>query len=116
RCASGVLAALIMGASTARADAVRPDSATTTARVSGTVRDSAGTPLANARVSVAALDITTTTDGDGRFTLGSLRSGRYHIVVQLFGYTPAHRDVVVGQGGSPVHVSITMHETALTLS
>ncbi len=116
RRASGVLAALALGASTARADTVHLDSAAVAAPVAGIVRDSAGAPLANARVSVAALDITTTTDGGGRFTLGSLRPGRYHLVVQLIGYAPAHRDVVVGADGSPVNVTITMHETALTLS
>jgi len=116
RLAVGVLAALVFGGSAAHAAAVHPDSTTVVATVTGTVIDSAGAPLANARVSVIALDISTTTDGGGRFSLGSLRPGRYHLVVQLIGYAPAHEDVVVGAGSEPVRLSITLHATALTLS
>ncbi|HEY9480280.1 MAG TPA: TonB-dependent receptor [Gemmatimonadaceae bacterium] len=115
--ASGVLAALFMVAAPARAATVGLDSTVAEAPpVMGTVQDTAGTPLPNARVSIAALGITTTTDGNGRFTIGSLRPGRYHLTVQLIGYAPAHQDVLVSAGGDVVHVSITLHATALTLS
>lgn len=115
--AIGVLATLFTFAAPARAAALRPDSTTLAAPpLIGTVQDSAGTPLPNARVSIAALGIATTTDGNGSFTIGSLRPGRYHLTVQLIGYAPAHKDVVVAAGEEPVRVSITLQATALRLS
>lgn len=117
RRASGVLAALFLGAAPARAAIIHPDSVTTYAPpVVGGVHDTAGNPLPNARVSIASMGVTTTTDGKGQFSIGSLRPGRYHLLVQLIGYAPAHQDLVVGTSGDAVHVSITLHATPLTLS
>jgi iron complex outermembrane recepter protein len=117
RRALGALAAVFITAAPARAAAIHLDSITPEAPpVVGVVYDTAGTPLPNARVSIVALGRATTTDASGRFTLGSLRPGRYHLTVQLIGYAPAHQDVVVGAGGDAVRVSITLRATALTLS
>lgn len=117
RHAPGVLAALLISAAPARAASIHRDSVTADAPpVVGVVQDTSGAPLPNARVSIASLGIATTTNGDGEFTIGSLRPGRYHLTVQLIGYAPAHQDVVVGAGGDAVRVSITLHATALSLS
>lgn len=120
RHAPGVLAALLVAAAPARATssrASRSDDLTIDAPpVVGVVQDSSGAPLPNARVSIASLGIATTTNGEGRFTIASLRPGRYHLTVQLIGYAPAHEDVVVASGGEPVNVTITLHATALSLS
>lgn len=115
--AFGVLAGLVIIAAPGRAASIHPYRPTTDAPpVVGTVQDSTGNPLPNARVTIAALGIATTTDGNGRFTIGSLRPGRYHLTVQLIGYAPAHHDVIVTTDGDVVRVSITMRATALTLS
>jgi len=82
----------------------------------GTVTDSAGNPLPNAQIYIAALGIGTTTDGSGKFTIRPLRSGTYHLTAQLIGYAPTHRDVTVPASGDPVRVSLTLRATALTLS
>jgi iron complex outermembrane receptor protein len=119
RRASGVLAALFVAAASAHAATVTSpaDSITGVAPpVVGVVQDTSGAPLPNARVSIASLGIATTTNGEGRFTIASLRPGRYHITAQLIGYAPAHQDVVVAVGGEVVNVTITLHATALSLS
>ena len=115
--AIGVVTALICIAAPARAANIHSDPTITAApSVVGIVHDSAGVPLPNARVSVAALGIVTTTDGNGRFAIGQLRPGRYHLTARLIGYAPAHQDVIVNAGGDVVQVSLTLHATALTLS
>jgi hypothetical protein len=92
RHAPGVLAALLICAAPGRAATIHSDSATAGAPpVVGVVQDTSGAPLPNARVSIASLSIATTTNGEGRFTIASLRPGRYHLTVQLIGYAPAHR-------------------------
>jgi iron complex outermembrane receptor protein len=82
----------------------------------GTVTDSAGNPLPNAQIYIAALGIGTTTDGSGKFTIRPLRPGTYHLTAQLIGYAPAHRDVTVPASGDPVRVALRLRATALTLS
>jgi len=117
RHAMGVLAVLFIAAVPAHAATSHADSITAAAPpVAGTVQDTSGAPLPNARVSIASLGIATTTNGQGRFTIASLRPGRYHLTVQLIGYAPAHQDVVVGADGEPVDVTITLRATALSLS
>lgn len=117
RRALGALAALLIAAAPARAAASHPIVNFAEAPpVVGVVHDTSGAPLPNARVSIASLGIATTTNGDGVFTLASLRPGRYHVTVQLIGYAPAHQDVIVAAGGDTVNVSITLHATALSLS
>lgn len=85
--------------------------------VAGIVRDSAGTPLANAQVIVAQLNRVTTTSGEGRFTFTGLPAGSYHLTALLVGFAPGHADVTVPSGGTTaVAVTITMRRTVLQLS
>jgi iron complex outermembrane receptor protein len=64
--------------------------------VTGVVRDSRdGTPLPNARVTIAEISRSITTGGDGSFTFRALRPGTYHLDATLLGYAPAHSVVVV---------------------
>jgi len=76
--------------------------------VSGTVRDSSGAALANARVIIAALNRTTSTNDSGRFRFSGVPAGSYHIVSTRLGYAPGHADVQVPTSGSELQVSITM--------
>jgi len=48
--------------------------------ISGTVRDSAGTPLHGARVMVAASDISVLTDEQGKYDISNLEPGSYTLV------------------------------------
>ena len=81
----------------------------------GTVRDSAGQPLANVEVVISSLNRGTTTDESGAFSFRGLSAGRYHLDALRIGYRRADVDVVVPASGPDVPVTITMQRTALQL-
>jgi hypothetical protein len=66
--------------------------------VSGTVRDSAGTPLIGADIFLGRRQATTGTRG--AFRIDSVRPGQYTITVRLVGYTPLSAEIRVGAQGS----------------
>ncbi|MFN2564647.1 MAG: TonB-dependent receptor [Gemmatimonadaceae bacterium] len=84
--------------------------------VIGTVRDTAGAPLPNAQVVLAALGRVASSDREGRFVLRGLPPGHHHIQVLLIGYAPAHADVDVPVSGPDVSVNVVMRPTALRLA
>jgi iron complex outermembrane receptor protein len=100
----------------AMAAGAAPLHAPDTPPVSGVVKDSLGTPIANVQVIVTALNRVTTTNAGGAFTLRGLPAGSYHLSAILIGYAPGHADVVVPTGGDSVRVTIVMHPSALQLS
>ncbi|WP_245327400.1 carboxypeptidase regulatory-like domain-containing protein [Hymenobacter fodinae] len=84
--------------------------ATGKAQILGAVADSAtGKPLREASISLlAGRDSSylsfTITDGDGRFTLRNVGSGRYFLLVTFLGYKSQLHPVNVGAGGLEVPV------------
>src|SRR5687767_9550177 len=65
------------------------------ARLSGRVTDTTGTPLAQVRVTVIETHRSAITDPDGRYTLLELPAGTYSIAFALVGYAPQVRRVTV---------------------
>jgi Ca-activated chloride channel family protein len=57
-----------------------------TGRIEGTVRDSAGAPVANAQVIVVSRPWTTMSDSAGHYRLANLPAGRYIIRASAIGY------------------------------
>jgi iron complex outermembrane receptor protein len=56
--------------------------------LSGTVRDSAGAPLARVRIAVAESNRQTQTDDEGRYRLADLPSGNLNVTFTLIGFRP----------------------------
>lgn len=83
--------------------------------VVGVVRDTAGNPLANARVVINELSRSTLSGSDGRFSFRALRPGTYHLDATLLGYAPGHAVVVVPADGPEVRTEIVMRATVLSL-
>jgi Carboxypeptidase regulatory-like domain/TonB dependent receptor/TonB-dependent Receptor Plug Domain len=85
---------------------------TTTADVTGVVRDVTDAILRVAQVSIvnAATNITrsVTTDEDGRFTLSALPPGLYSLTVEVPGFVPHVKDDVVLTIGSRIHLDIVL--------
>lgn len=106
-----VAAAVLVGLAPGRdmaAQGSRPSAALT-----GTVTDAAGMPLAHARVTLATLGRSATTDVAGRFAFRTLPHGTYSAHAAQMGYAPAVREVVVGAAGTEVR--FVLEPTPLTL-
>jgi len=112
-----VLAALLFAAA---ASAWGPFAAVAYAQqpppITGTVQDTAGSPLPNAQVAVIGLDRVTTTDAAGRFTFDFVAAGRYEVYSTLIGYAPVRTAVVVPVEGEPVRLTIVMRQSVVRLA
>ena len=83
------------------------------AGLTGTVTDTAGTPLADVRVHLLELGRGTTTDAKGKFVLPELPSGTYRVAFSRIGYAPLVRPVTIG--AEDVTVSVAMRPSAVEL-
>jgi iron complex outermembrane receptor protein len=82
--------------------------------VTGTVSDTAGNPLADARVTLIEFARTTTTDPDGRFGFINVPSGAYRLSISAIGYAPVVRAITVGD--STVTVDIRLKPSVVELA
>jgi Carboxypeptidase regulatory-like domain/TonB-dependent Receptor Plug Domain len=64
----------------------------------GVVRDTAGSPVAEADVSIAALRLLTRTDDSGAFTLRRVQPGRATLMVRRLGFNPTTMELEVRSG------------------
>ncbi len=72
-------------------------------RIEGTIRDSAGAPVANARIEILNRPWSTLSDGVGRYRLAAVPVGRYTIRVVAPGYQDrVVRDVRVEEGQATI--------------
>ena len=92
--------ALLLGGATHRPPGV--------GRIEGTVRDSAGVPVAHAQVIVVRRPWTAMSDSLGRYRLADIPAGSYTIRVSALGYRSHEvRDVPVTAGGvTPLDISL----------
>ena len=81
--------------------------------LSGTVTDTAGTPLPQVRVTVLEAKRSTTTDPEGHYTLPGLPSGTYGVSFALVGYAPQVHRVTIGD--TDVTLDVTMRPTLIEL-
>lgn len=82
----------------------------------GTVRDSAGRPLANAQVVVSVVNRVLQTDADGSFVVRGLAAGTYHLDVSLIGFAPQHAVVSLPEAGADVTIDIVLRRSPLRLT
>lgn len=73
--------------------------------LSGQVTSEAGAPLADAAVSIPALQRRLVTDATGRFVLADVCPGRYRIRLSLLGHAAVDREFVV-EDGEPLTVTL----------
>jgi iron complex outermembrane receptor protein len=81
--------------------------------LSGRVVDTAGSPLAQVRVTVLDINRTTTTDLDGRYELPAVPTGTYGVSFALVGYAPQVKRVVVRD--TDVTLDATLKPTLIEL-
>src|SRR5262245_17644924 len=81
----------------------QPPPSTPTASFAGSVsdRERNGAPIIGARVSIAGLVATATTDADGRFTWPStIPTGSYRVTVAAAGYDTLGQDIALQSGSN----------------
>jgi vitamin B12 transporter len=87
-----------------------PQHAAARGSLSGTVSDSLGAPVPNAKVTLlqaATTVASTTTDVEGGFSFSSVTSGRYHVQVEATGFaTYAGQDVFLGSEAASLKVEL----------
>ena len=77
--------------------------------ISGTVRDSGGTPVMSVEVRGGAkTPVWTRTDSAGSYHLGGLPAGKTQLVFRRLGFEPVTKDVVVSERAQTVDVTMEM--------
>jgi iron complex outermembrane receptor protein len=82
--------------------------------VSGTVSDTAGAPLAGARVTLTELARTVTTGPEGHFRFPSVPGGTYHLSIAAIGFAPQVQRITVAD--SELTVSIRLRPSVVELT
>ncbi|HWN18806.1 MAG TPA: TonB-dependent receptor [Gemmatimonadales bacterium] len=108
-----VAALAILTARPGIADPAEPQPPHAAATLTGTVTDTAGTPLAQVRVTVLEANRFTLTSAEGRYSLTGLPTGTYAVSFALVGYTPQVRRVTLRDG--TVTLDVTMSPTLVEL-
>jgi hypothetical protein len=81
--------------------------------ITGTVKDQIG-KLPGAGVYVSNYKISTVTDDEGRFKIPNLKPGNYDILIQMIGYLPYSKNIVIAD--KPVQVEFVLKESTTTLN
>lgn len=81
--------------------------------ISGVVKDK-NEALPGAAVYVSGYKIATVTTGDGKFTLPKLAAGNYDILVQMIGYKPYSKNIIISN--QPVQITIILTESTTFLN
>ena len=83
--------------------------------VRGTISDSAGTPVANATLSIEGTGLSATTGGAGGYEIRGVPAGIYTVRARAIGYQAASVRVTVA-GGDAVQQDFTLGRTAVRLA
>ena len=81
--------------------------------ISGIVKDKKEV-LPGASVYVSGYKVTTVTNGDGKFTLPKLAPGNYDILVQMIGYSPYSKNIIISN--QPIQIIIILTENTTFLN
>jgi len=81
--------------------------------ITGVVKDQKET-LPGAGVYVSGYKIATATDADGKFRLPNLKPGSYDILVQMIGYLPFSKNIIISD--KSVQVEFVLKENAVMLN
>ena len=81
--------------------------------ISGTVKDQKET-LPGAGIYISGYKIATVTDADGKFKLPNLKPGSYDILVQMIGYLPYSKNIIISE--KSVQVEFLLKQSTTTLN
>lgn len=81
--------------------------------ISGTVKDQKET-LPGAGIYISGYKIATVTDADGKFKLPNLKPGSYDILVQMIGYLPYSKNIIISE--KSIQVEFLLKQSTTTLN
>jgi hypothetical protein len=87
---------------------------TQTYSISGVVKDQSGQTLPGAVVLLGGYKIGTVADNTGKFHISNLRAGKYDLLVQMVGFLPANKGVLIDTRS--VSIGITLVENIKLLN
>jgi len=82
--------------------------------ITGVVQDKKGETLPGAGIYLSGYTTATVTNNDGQFSLTKLKPGAYEVVVQMMGYLPYSKSVVISD--QPVNIKIVLQENTVQLN
>ncbi|TDO22078.1 carboxypeptidase-like regulatory domain-containing protein [Pedobacter duraquae] len=81
--------------------------------ISGTVKDKQGV-LPGASIYLSNYKNATSTNSDGKFVLNNLKAGNYDVLVQMMGYLPFTRNVIISD--KSVNIDIILKDNTILLN
>lgn len=81
--------------------------------ISGVVKDNKGETLPGAGIYLSGYTTATVTSGEGKFSLNKLKPGSYEVVVQMMGFLPYSKSVVISD--KSVNITVTLAENTVQL-
>jgi len=81
--------------------------------ITGVVQDKKGETLPGAGIYLSGYTTATVTNSDGQFNLAKLKPGSYEVVVQMMGYLPYSKSVVISD--QSVNITIVLQENTVQL-
>jgi len=81
--------------------------------ITGVVQDKKGETLPGAGIYLSGYTTATVTNSDGQFNLSKLKPGSYEVVVQMMGYLPYSKSVVISD--QSVNITIVLQENTVQL-
>jgi len=82
--------------------------------ITGTIKDKKGEVIPGAAVYLSGYQIATVANNEGRFTLGNLKPGDYELLVQVIGFTPQNKNVILLDKKVNVDIILSENVTELT--
>lgn len=75
--------------------------------ISGVVKDNRGETLPGAGIYLSNYKKATVTGNDGKFTLGNLQPGNYDVLVEMMGYLPFTKNVVLSSKSAQIEIRLS---------
>jgi hypothetical protein len=81
--------------------------------ISGVVKDKKGETIPGAGVYLSNYKNATVTNSDGRFVLTNLKPGNYDVLVQMMGYLPISKNVILSDKSANIEIVVQENTIAL---
>ncbi|RZK74051.1 MAG: carboxypeptidase-like regulatory domain-containing protein [Pedobacter sp.] len=81
--------------------------------ITGIIKDVKGEPLPGAGVYLSGYQAATVADNDGKFTISNLKSGNYDVLVQVIGFLPQNKNVLLTDKNVSIEIVLQENVTQL---